>query len=292
MRVSDALDSDRLERLDCELLLALSLDRDRTWILAHPEYALTPDEAARFEDLAHRREGHEPLAYILGEKEFYGLPFAVNEHTLIPRPETELLVEAALEKVSSIKYQVSKKRIAIVDIGTGSGCIIVSLAKHLLDSEFQIHDTSLAFFAADISSEALLTARSNALRHGVADRITFVHSDLLERVREQLTTFDLLVVLANLPYLSETLYADAAPDVRQFEPAGALVSGLDGLDHYHRLLSELQVLTPRPDIHFFLEISPEQALFVPALLHSHEATLITIRPDLAGKARLVIGRFD
>lgn len=292
-----------IPRSEKKLLLAAVLKRDRAWVLAHPEYSLSKAEEEHFQHLVRRREQHEPLAYILGEKEFYGLAFSVNEHTLIPRPETELLVETALSFVSSFKFQVSK-RIAVIDVGTGSGCIIVSLARYIKskvsttnEKEFprapdsKLLTPTFQFFATDISPEALQVAKENAERHRVEKDITFLQSDLLDDVRIQLKSFDVILVLANLPYLSETLYRSTDPTVQDFEPETALVSGPDGLDHYRRLLAKLRALAPEKSIEFWLEISPEQAPLIPVLCAIYGATLEAILPDLAGKARIVHGTF-
>lgn len=288
MQLRDALKYGSLDPLDRTVLLEKVLQRDRAWILAHPEYTLTPEEVLQFQTFVTRREQHEPLAYIIGEKEFFGLPFFVNEYTLIPRPETELMVEQAINAISKSKDQKSK-RAAVIDIGTGSGCIIISLVKHFLDSRFMIHDSSLKFFATEISTKALSIAQKNAVRHGVAESITFLPSDLLENIREKLQSFDTLFVLANLPYLSETLYKNTEPTVQDFEPKTALLSGKDGLDHYRKLLRELKSLAPGKKISFWLEISPEQAVLFPEILERTHVQNWEILPDLAGKARVVFG---
>lgn len=300
MLVSTALTRGKIDPLDQELLLAWTLQKDRSWVLAHPEYGLTPEEASRFEAAVRRRESHEPLAYIVGEKEFFGLTFSVDRSTLIPRPETELLVEQAIQsiqyRVSSIEYQ--KNRIAVVDVGTGSGNIIISIAKHLQDSKFKIQNSSYqpqassyTLFGIDISKEALAIAKKNAAHHQVEDKIAFLQSDLLEDIGKNLEPFDELFVLANLPYLSENLYENTDQDVRAFEPMTALVSGPDGLDHYRRLLAQLRGFSPGRNILFWLEISPEQAPLIPVLFSEHNLASFQILPDLSGRSRVVAGSF-
>lgn len=291
MLVREALQLGSLNPLDQELLLALALGKDRLFVLTHPEYTCTTSEVQHFTQLIQRRETHEPLAYILGEKEFFGLPFFVNPHTLIPRPETELLVERALHHIQNITYTQSQ-RIAVIDVGTGSGCIIISLVKHLTNANFKLDGSGLTFFATDISSEALAIAHRNTVRHSVADSITFLLSNLLAPIQDHFTSFDTLVVVANLPYLSETLYHHTAPTVQHFEPATALVSGRNGLDHYHRLLAQLQPHARTKSITFLLEISPEQAVVMPELCQQYGAELKVLWPDLAKKDRVAFGVFS
>lgn len=283
MQLATALRFGNIDALDRELLLQAILKKDRVFLLAHPEYELSEKAVKHFEELVKRRELQEPLAYILGEKEFFGLSFLVNRYTLIPRPETEILVGSALAFLHEKK---NKKKITTVDVGTGSGCIIISLIKNLKD----VSGTD-AFYAVDSSSEAIDTARKNAQAHGVADQITFTQSDLLNNMGKELASCDHLLILANLPYLSEALYQSTDVTVQAFEPESALVSGRDGLDHYRRLLGELAYLAKTKKIDFILEISPEQAALVPKLCWEHCAKLERILPDLSGQERIVIGTY-
>lgn len=286
MRLSKFLQYGAIEALDRELLLASVLKKGRTFLLAHPEYELTPTQARRFQQFVERREQHEPLAYIIGEKEFFGLPFLVNRFTLIPRPETEFLVEDVL---AFLKKKKSNKRVAIVDAGTGSGSIIVSMAKHIsLRQSFSRH---FSFFAVDTSLRALQVAKKNAKRHKVDKLIQFFQSDCLAQVKKKLSRFDELLILANLPYLSKELYQNTDPTVQNFEPKSALLSGKDGLDHYRRLLLELQTLSPGKKINFWLEISPEQASLLENILPSFGTKSHVILPDLTGRDRIVRGCF-
>lgn len=286
MKLEIALRFGNIEVLDRELLLQSILKKDRVFLLAHPEHILSEIQAKRFKKLVERRERDEPLAYILGEKEFFGLPFFVNRFTLIPRPETEILVEQVLE---FLKKKKSKKKIAVVDVGTGSGCIIVSVTKNLLCQRKSSQDFS--FLAVDTSLKALRVAKQNAEHHGVGSEIQFTQSKLLAAVKKKLVHFDEIVILANLPYLSETLYRNTKPTVQNFEPKTALLSGKDGLDHYRMLLRELQSLAPRQKISFWLEISPEQTSLVGPIIQASGAKLKKIIPDLTGRNRIVYGTF-
>ncbi len=289
MEISQALLLGRIDPFDRSLLLAKAIAKDRTFVLAHPQYRLTKEEIAQYTEFITRRANHEPIAYILGEKEFFGLSFLVNQSTLIPRPETELLVEHVIQYIEKNKSEDTQgKKIAIIDIGTGSGCIIISIANYL-QSSLEDNLSSISFFATDISNEALEVAQKNAAHHHVDTSIFFSCSDLISSLEERLRSFDTLLVTANLPYLSEALYQDTVPDVQNFEPASALVSGTDGLDHYRKLLTSLSSLANTKKVTFWLEISPEQEPLLPALLKNVPLKKWKCLPDLSGKIRLVTG---
>jgi release factor glutamine methyltransferase len=202
-------------RRDAALLLRHIISRDRVWLLAHPETELTEQQRVAYEGLVTRRAAHEPIQYILGEQEFYGLRFAVSPAVLIPRPETEHLVEAVLERLPQ------GQPARVVDVGTGSGAIAVALAH--TRPELQIT-------ALDTSPAALQIARLNATSNGVADRIRFAESDLLAAVEGE--QFDSIV--SNPPYVPDGDLLE--PQVRDWEPHLALFAGVDGLDIYRRLV--------------------------------------------------------
>lgn len=284
MELRAALRYGTLEALDRELLLASAIKKDRSFLLAHPEYELTPTQERRFKQWTSQREAHEPLAYILGEKEFYGLLFSVNRFTLIPRPETELLVETALQILYGKK---NNKKIAVIDVGTGSGCILISIVKNFLTKKNST--LPISFFATDISLRALNLAKKNATRHGVRKEISFVQSHLFKAIEKKLSSFDEVILLANLPYLSQKIYTEAAPTVRDFEPQTALLSGVDGLDHYRELLQEISDLQLSRKVDFLLEISPEQATFFESKPSPYSIKIRKILPDLTGRSRLVWG---
>ena len=206
-------------RRDAELLLLRVLKRDRTFLLTHPDTELTQAQFSQYEGWLRRRAAHEPIQYILGEQEFFGLNFAVTPDVLIPRPETEHLVEALLERASR------NRPLRIVDVGTGSGAIAVVLAHALPLAEVT---------ALDLSAAALAVARRNAKAHGVAGRVRFLQSDLLSAVAGE--RFD--AVVSNPPYVAEADRDALAKEVRDFEPASALFAGADGLDIYKRLIPQ------------------------------------------------------
>jgi release factor glutamine methyltransferase len=206
-------------RRDAELLLLHVIQRDRAYLLAHPDAVITPEEETQYYEWLRRRAAHEPIQYIVGEQEFFGLTFSVTPDVLIPRPETEHLVEALLERVPR------DRPLRIVDVGTGSAAIAVALA----------HALPLAQVTAlDISEAALDVARRNAETHRVADRVRFLKSDLLSAVTGQ--RFD--AVVSNPPYVAETDRASLEPQVRDYEPASALFAGPTGLDIYERLVPQ------------------------------------------------------
>jgi len=193
------------------------LGRDRAYLLTHPETILSPEQAALYEEWLSRRARHEPVQYIIGEQEFFGLKFRVTPDVLIPRPETEHLVEGALACIE----RESTPRIA--DIGTGSGAIAVALAHALPNAQVT---------ALDNSPAALAVARGNAGMHGVGERIRFIESDLLTAVHGE--HFDMIV--SNPPYVAAGEELEA--QVRDYEPPSALFAGEDGLDIYRRLIPQ------------------------------------------------------
>lgn len=289
MMVQEVLRLGHIDALDRELIIGAVLKRDRAFLLAHPEVTISKQRLEKIKQYIKEREAHKPLAYILREKEFFNLSFFVNRFTLIPRPETELLVEEALKILSRRKKISEKRKIAVIDVGTGSGCIIISVAKNFLTSKKK--SSSISFFGVDTSLRALQIAQKNALRHEVTSSISFLQSDLLKKLVKKISDYDEIVILANLPYLSETIYQKSDPTVREYEPKTALVSGKEGLDHYRELLAELKAIAPTKKVNFLLEISPEQAKLIPFLSSQFQIKNFHLLPDLTGRARLVSGSF-
>lgn len=215
---------------DAEALLLDTLKVDRATLLAHPQRELTDEQAARYKAAIGRRLKNEPVQYITGHQEFFGLDFKVTTATLIPRPETEHLVEAVLERLRR------SGRTKILDVGTGTGAIAIALAAHLPQAEIA---------ATDISGEALRVAESNAQDHRLAERIRFVSSDLLEGLPEAERNGYFDVIVSNPPYIAESDRDVLHPQVRDYEPAQALFSGAHGLDVYRRLIPQAhEALTP------------------------------------------------
>ena len=207
---------------DAALLLLHTLGISRAELLANSDRTLTPDQFTHFERLIARRFTHEPVQYITGEQEFFGLPLRVTPAVLIPRPETEHLVEAVLAEIDPSTSS------TIADIGTGSGAIAIALAERL---------PSARIVATDISPVALELAAENAARNGVANGVRFVESDLLEAIAPD-APFD--VIVSNPPYVAFADGKDLHPQVRDFEPATALFATGNGLDIYRRLIPQAQ----------------------------------------------------
>lgn len=258
-------------RLDSELLLAHALDTSRAAILAWPERQLTPKELTIFRNLVERRAAREPLAYITGRREFFGLEFQVDQRVLVPRPETELLVEQAI--------QVGRGRerpILIADVGTGSGVIAVTLAVQLREA---------IVYALDDSPGALAVAAGNARFHGVTDRVRCLQGDLLEPLPGPVD-----LITANLPYVSTGEWETLAPEIRLHEPRPALDGGADGLDSIRRLLATAGRHLRRAGV-VLLEIGAKQGTAVVALAQSHfEGASVEVCQDYAGLDRVLIIR--
>jgi len=248
-------------RLDAELLLAEATGRGRADLAAHPEAEIAPPAARRFGEMVRRRLRREPVAYILGHRGFRHLELAVDPRVLIPRPETELLVELALELGPA----------RVLDLGTGSGAIALAIAAELPGCEVTAVDTSAA---------ALEVARANAERLGLAGRVELVGT----MPRREHGDFDLIV--ANLPYVSEVEWPTLAPEVTDWEPREALLAGPDGLDVLRVAIPAVAGLTPV----LALEVGVGQDAAVGALLIESGFAAVESRPDLAGIPRIVIGR--
>jgi len=240
---------------DAELLLLHTLQIPRVTLLAHPNRELTPGQQARYEDNITRRLQHEPIQYITGHQEFFGLVLRVSPAVLIPRPETEHLVETALKLLPADKAE-EPLNLKIADIGTGSGAIAVALAVHLPHAQIT---------ALDISTDALAVAAANARKHNVADRIRFLQSDLLSALDREAESFDAIV--SNPPYIPESDRPTLHPQVRDYEPAAALFAGETGFDIYRRLIPEAQNAL-KPNGLLALEIGHGQREALAALLTS------------------------
>ena len=262
-RLNDRSDQPGLE---ASLLAAYLLGKPRAWILAHPEQALTAGQTAKLNSLLGRLAEGTPLPYLTGTQEFYGLSFSVNPGVLIPRPETELLVEQALAWLSTRP----QRRLA-ADVGSGSGCIAVTLARHVPD---------LRVLASDISPLALHTVRKNAAAHAVSPRLHLIQSDLLSPVSARID-----LVCANLPYIPSATLRNL--EVARYEPHLALDGGADGLDAIRRLLND----APRwiaPGGLLLLEIEARQGQAAAELARQAiSGSRVEVLADLAGIDRLV-----
>lgn len=285
----------KLDLFEIQLLCAHAMGKTREFVIAHPEYVLSKSQISNLKSKLNRRFKGEPMAYILGNKEFYGLDFIVNKHTLVPRPETELLVEKVISNLKFRNRINTKFPIYIIDVGTGSGNIITSLAHSLFKNpNYQLPITNYQFFAIDISKEALIVAKKNARVHGVNKKIKFLHGDLLFPVLEKkyyslYTDHCSLIITANLPYLSKEIYASTPRDVKNFEPKSALYSPSAGLSHYKKLFFQIKhsLIIVHCSLIIFLEISPEQKKLLPPIIKKiFPQTKIKFYKDLAGKWRI------
>ena len=250
-----------------DVLLAHVLGVGKEALYAHPERELATAEDSRFQELVERRSRGEPVAYLRGFKEFYGLRFRVDPRVLIPRPETEILVEAARERIAG-------RALSIVDVGTGSGAIAVAIAAH----EHRVRVT-----ATDSSRDALVVAEANALANGVADRVEFRHGDLLAPITERVD-----LVCANLPYLRDDTVKEWVGERSSlaFEPRVAVVAGADGLGIIGRCVADLpRVLAP--DGAALFECDPPQVAAVSEMLARVGLRTRTLL-DLSGAERVVL----
>ena len=253
--------------------------------------------------MIRRRVKGEPIAYITGHKEFYGLDFLVNASTLVPRPETELLIELVLSEISNFKFPCLPDRqefsnYCIVDVGTGSGCIITAIANSMEHGTWSMEQKkSTQYYATDTSEEALKVARKNAKNHGVEKKIKFLHGNLLSSFFAELNKLkakklmpEKLILVANLPYLSKEIYRSAPVDVKKYEPKTALFSSENGLAHYRKLLEQIKNNSAQCSMFHvlcFLEISPEQKkLIIPVIRNIFPEARIEFQKDLAGKWRV------
>jgi release factor glutamine methyltransferase len=260
-------------RREAGSLVAYVLGRDRSFILSHAEDLMSDEQAALFCQYLERRAVGEPLQYITGRQEFFALDFEVTRDVLIPRPETELLIEAALKLMAG-----SGETPFICDVGTGSGCIAVTLVHQLPRARA---------VAIDISPEALAVAQRNAARHSLTDRIDFVLSDCfgaLDAGNPRPSLFDLIV--SNPPYVEERAMAGLQREVRDFEPRTALAAGEDGLAVIRRLLLEAGSFL-KTDGFFLFEIGFSQGEAVDQLIDRETWKLLDIYPDLQGIPRMV-----
>ncbi len=252
--------------LDAQVLLAAVLGRKRAWVLAHPEARLTPDQEAELEAKLERLSRGEPLPYVLGHWEFYGLDLEVSPEALIPRPETELLVDYALRWLAA-----HPSRRWVADVGTGTGCVAIALAYHA--SQIQV-------IAGDCSWPALSLARRNIRRYGLERRISLVQADLLTPFDR---SFD--VICANLPYIPSALL-DELP-VARWEPRLALDGGPDGLEPLRSLLAQAPRLL-QPGGLLLVEIGADQGAAALALVQAaFPRGQATLHPDLAGHPRFI-----
>ena len=273
MKISDVLKNtaDRLKKadidtanLDAKLLLCKYLNKDKLYLIVNANEEIEVDSS--FSELVERRENYEPMQYILGKAEFYGLDFTVNKNVLIPRPDTEILVERVIDFVGDNQY-------TVLDIGTGSGCIPITVAVNCKNAKA---------YTVDISPDATKVAVDNAKNNGVGDRVTFLNMDILNEFPD----FKVDCIVSNPPYIEDEVIPTLMEDVKNYEPIIALSGGEDGLVFYRRIAEKgKDILNDGGFIAF--EVGHNQAQEVKEILERNGYTNIEITKDLAGIDRVV-----
>lgn len=252
-------------RREASLLIAFSLQKDKTFLIAHPEYELSTEEETRLLKVLQRRAKREPFQHITGKQEFYGLDFEVTRDVLIPRPETEMIVENAVELLpANSKF---------CEVGIGSGCISISILHNI--------ETVIAI-GLDISANALQIAKKNAQKHEVSDRIKLKISDVFEVLQNE--TFDLIV--SNPPYIPRQDFAALQPEVRDFEPINALTDGKNGLSIIKKIINDAPYFLRSHGV-LLMEIGFNQATEVKEMFSPKKWQSIEILPDLQNIPRMV-----
>ena len=258
-------------RREAGSLLQYVVQRDRTFLLSHPEYVLTAEEEESFRRCVARRANGEPLQYITGTQAFFGLDFEVTKDVLIPRPETELLVERALKLLAT-----GASSPLICDVGTGSGCIAIAL----------LHENqSASAIGIDVSEAAIRVAERNAQRHHVTNRLTLLASDGFSGLPANQNHFDLIV--SNPPYVASSAWDGLQREVRDHEPLVALVSGPDGLVMIRRLLTESSAFL-KPSGYLLFEMGFDQGAAVQRLVDPDTWNILDIQDDLQGIPRIMV----
>lgn len=256
-------------KLEAEMLLMHVLGIDRVELYQRLRERLDPNAEEEYGRLLERRAAHEPTPYIIGTKEFFGLDFEVTPAALIPRPETETLIELVID----FAHKHLEDTLTIADVGTGSGAIAVTLAYRLLNAKL---------IATDTSKRALTLARRNAERHNVASRIDFRHGDLLTPLSRKVE-----IITANLPYVTADEWQSLPPEIRDHEPKGALIGGTDGLRHVRRLFRQAPARL-NPDGAVFAEIGETQGAAARYLArHAFPEADLEIARDLGGRDRVL-----
>jgi release factor glutamine methyltransferase len=260
--------------LDAQVILAHVLGVDRPWLFAHPEVELTARQSDQFTERIARCVAREPVAYLVGRKEFYGLDLQVDSRVLIPRPETEMLVDEVLCEIEARGGDSTSSPVRVADVGTGSGAIALAIATH---------SEAARVYAVDLSRKALAVARSNCRRLDVRKQVTLLHGNLLEPLPEMVE-----IIVANLPYIGSAEYTQLDPTVRAYEPRLALESGEQGLDAIERLLQTAhRHLVPGGMI--YLEIGWQQGTSVVEMVHRllPSAGAVEVHQDYQGHDRMV-----
>ena len=267
-------------RLDAEVLLAHSLQQDRLSLYLNYEERVGEDDRRTYRNLIQRRRNFEPVGYLTGNREFFSIPFHVNPSVLIPRPETEHLIESALEFSKKIPPEQKRDPLRILDIGTGCGNIPIALAKHVPNAWI---------VSVDISSKALAVAKKNLVAHAdLGDRISFVHGDLLTWLQPENTFFD--IIISNPPYISSSEWEELPRDVREYEPDLALLAGLQGVEIQEKIVETAAPLLKNNGL-LIMELGENQDKELSEKAEKQGCYhAIRVEPDYAGKPRVLIAK--
>jgi len=259
-------------RLDAEILLSHILKKPVTFLLAHDEHKICTIKWWLYQRVIRKRKQGMPVAYLTGHKEFYFLDFEVNRTVLVPRPDTETLVECVIEYINQRYDDTTTRRydILLLDIGTGSGCIPISVCKNV---------DGLTAVATDISRKALKVARKNIKKHGLSNRINLIHSDLLKNVSPELLQGREVIVTANLPYIP--IGYQISPELK-YEPQISLFGGTDGLSLYKKIVQQLDLIKPKA---IFFELFEDQIAILKTKLPDYKLKYIK---NMSGKARVLV----
>lgn len=263
--------------LDTEVILSFILKKEKSFLYTYPEKTLNKKQIEKFKNLIKKRGTYFPVAYIIGKKEFYGSTFKINQTVLIPRPDSEILVEEVLKTVKKRQSTIHNQQLAIAEIGTGSGCLIISILKNLPEN------LKVKAYATDICKRALKVAEFNTTKL-LTKKLSpsFSCGDLIEPLKNK--KIDILI--ANLPYLKNNLDYYKSPDLK-FEPKKALTAGFDGLDLYKKLFSQITKLKHKPKF-IFIEIADEQTVKIKKIIKKNlPQSRIRILKDLKGLNRIV-----
>lgn len=288
MEIKKLIPQTNLATTEAELILAHVIKKSREFILAHPEKNINKIQIKKYNQLINKRLKNIPLAYLTGYKEFFGLNFLVNKNVLIPRPDTEIIIEKVLQEIKKNKNQ----KIILIDIGTGTGCIPISIIKTLKQlsniptNKLNQIEKNITTLAIDISKKALALAQKNAQKHQV--KINFLHGNLLKPITKSkiFKQKSKIIITANLPYL--TLKQIKQEPSIQHEPKLALLAGNDGLKYYRQLFKQLQKKLFFTSYSLFIEIDPSQTTLIKKLIKKYfPKAKITIYQDLTKKNRII-----
>lgn len=285
--LGEIIKASSLPRQEAELLLSYLIGRDKIFIMTHPEFCPEDKIPSIYRKLEKKRLKNWPIAYLIGKKEFFGRDFELSTATLVPRPETETMVEDILKESIINK----KSNYAFFDIGTGSGAIIVSLAAELKEKNISFYNQSI-FTAVDISKKALLIAKKNAKKYFLDEKIIFKKSNLLKSIgsdlQKAITEKRQIIIAANLPYLKPEEMKEKS--IKR-EPKNALLSGLNGLKHYEKMFSQLRSIKDIKSARFLIycEINPDQSNEINKLAEKNfPQTQISFIKDLSNKNRFCL----